>query len=208
MQPQQPSPAPPPITPSGHQPGQYDFLFQPPPKKSRLSLNLNSTKQRILVVVGGGVLLLFSMVLVFSLLSGAGSGNKEELLGVAQRQSELIRIATIGTQKARSTTAKNLAVTTYLSLTSDQKTLTSAMSPKPSTKQLALGKNAETDQLLTAAEQNNKFDEVFITEIQQELIAYQQSVKKAYDNASGNKLKQILAAEYKNASVLAGVKEE
>ncbi len=205
MQPQSPSPAPPPITPSGQQPGQYDFLFHEPQKKGRLPLNPGNLKQRILIIVGGGVLLLVVGLLLFSVLGGGGSNN--ELLAIAQKQAELIRVANIGNQKARSATAKNLAVTTSLSLTSEQSALLKVMNPKPDTKELALGRNKKTDTLLATAEQNNQFDQTFVTEIQNELSAYQKAMKQAYDNASNSKVKAVLAAEYHNASILANAKE-
>ena len=208
MQPQSPSPAPPPITPSGGNQGQYDFLFKEPPKKSRLTLNLNSTKQRILVVAGGGVVLLVIILIAISLLTSGGKANQALLLSIAQKQTELIRIADLGAQKAHTTATKNLAVTTAASLTTDQNALLGVMSPKPKAKDLALGKNSNTDKLLTTADQNNQFDEVFVTEIQKELLSYQKLLKQARDSTSNKKTKAILSTEYAHASILAGAKEE
>jgi hypothetical protein len=208
MQPSSPSPAPPPITPGGQKPGQYDFLFQEPPKKSRFGLNITGTKQRILVVAGGAVVLLILIIMAFSFLGSGNKANQALLLSVAQKQTELIRIADLGAQKAHSTTAKNLAVTTAASLTTDQNALLGVMSPKPKAKELALGKNSNTDKLLSTAEQNNQFDEVFVTELQKELLSYQKLLKQARDSTSSKKTKAILSDEYTHASVLAGAKEE
>lgn len=203
MQPNGPSPAPPPMQSGGNNP--YDFLYQQPPKKS--FFGGGDQKQRILIVAGGGVALLLLVVMLFSVLFG-GSNNGDQLLRVAQKQSELIRISDIAVQKSRTSTAKNLAITTSMSITSEQKSLTQVMSPKPKPQQLALGKNAQTDILLTEAEQNNRFDEVYVTEIEKQLEEYQKLVKVAYDGASSKRVRDVLEAEYRNASVLAGVQEE
>lgn len=210
MQPQNLPPAPPPISPNGQPSGQYDFLFHEPPKKSKLPINLNSSnlKQRVLLVGGGAVVLLLLGMIVFGLLNSGSKGGQAEILKIAQTQAELVRVSEIGKTKARTTTAKNLAVITSLSITSDQASLVKTISPKPSSKVLALGKNKNTDDLLTLADQNNNFDAAFVTEIQKELKDYQVAVKKAYDQTSNKKTKAVLAEEYKNASVLAGVKAE
>jgi hypothetical protein len=206
---QQLPPAPPPMTPAGGQ-NPYDFIMnEQPPKKSLFSGN--SMKQRIMIVVGGGLVLLIIFMVIFSVLAGNKKTNIQELVAIAQQQSELIRISGIGVQKARSTTAKNLAITTQLSITSEQQALVATLKNqgrKLSSKDLALGKNSKTDTLLTQGEQNNRFDEVFIDEIQKELLAYQKSVKSAYQSATNTKVKQALQIQFKNASILANVKEE
>jgi hypothetical protein len=209
MQPsQQLPPAPPPMTPGGQ--GQYDFILNnQPPKKSWFSGN--SMKQRILIVVGGGTALLVVFMVIFAVLGSSKQTNTQELVTITQQQSELIRISGIGVQKARSTTAKNLAITTQLSITSEQQALLATLKNqgrKLSSKDLALGKNSKNDTLLTQAEQNNRFDEAFVEEIQKELLDYQKNVKAAYQSATNTKVKQALQVQFKNASILANVKEE
>ncbi len=177
------------------------------PKKSLLS---GSSKQGRIIIVAIGVIILITIVLVASTLLSAGSNAaKAELIKTAQAQTEIIRISKLGIDRAKSTSAKNLATTTYLSLQSDQSELLAALGKqgvKLNAKELALGKNAKTDTLLTNAEQSNKFDEVFIKTIQTELTQYQKTVKAAYDKVSGKTLKATLKDQYANANTLAGSK--
>jgi adenine-specific DNA methylase len=169
------------------------------PKKPMLPSG-NSKQARILIVAGGVVALLIIGVIVMSLISSAGKGNQETLLKAAKEQAELIRVSKIGIDKARDPATLNLAMTTNLSLQSDQAALLKHV--KTSSKELALGKNTKTDIALTTAEQSNRFDEVFTQTIQAELTTYQKTLKSAYDGSSGKTLKATLAEQYTHASIL------
>lgn len=179
----------------------YDFITNTnhTPKKSLLPKG-NSKQSRILIVVGGVIILIILATIVMALISSAGNSNQKTLLTAAQQQAELIRVSKIGIDKARDPATINLAVTTNLSLQSDQAPLLAHV--KASSKQLALGKNTKTDVALTTAEQSNKFDEVFTATLKTELAAYRKTLKTAYDGASGKKTKATLATEYKNAGLL------
>lgn len=194
-------------------PDPYDFLRPTagPPKGPRGWL-ANAGPKKLLIsalaLVGGLGLVAATAALIF----GSGPSNKQQLIDIAAEQNELIRIAEIGTTKSRGTTAKNLAFTAKYTLTTDQQPLLNALKKqraKPTNRQLASGRNPRTDELLTAAEQANRFDEVFIKTLQEKLQAYQRQLKAAYDNpASGPKLKATLAQQYKNAVQLINVKPE
>jgi hypothetical protein len=179
----------------------YDFIVNAnhTPKKSLIPGG-HSKQGRILIVVGGIILLILIASLVMVMLSSAGNGQKETLLKTAQQQAELIRVSKIGVDKARDPAARNLAITTNLSLQSDQAALLSHV--KLSSKEIALGKNTKTDIDLTSAEQSNRFDEVFTTTLQTELAAYQKTLKTAYDQASSKKLQASLSELYTHAGVL------
>lgn len=169
-------------------------------------------KRRIIIVAVAGCSLLMLIVIIFSLAVGGGPSNKVELLNLAKQQNELIRIAEIGAAKSHEAQAKNLAVITKLSLTTDQQPLIDALKAqqvKVTPKDLNAAKNTKTDEALTAAEQTNRFDEVFITTMQSQLTTYQKALKQAYDNpATGKKLKATLSTQYTNASLIIDVKPE
>ncbi len=190
----------------------YDFLDDKPPIKKGLFSSGGGGKQKSLIVIVGTLLLITVIaVMLFSVFGGTPS-NKTELLGLAQEQNELIRISDIGTMKARGADAKNLAVISKLTFTSDQQPLLAALKTqkvKVTTKQLDAGKDSKTDDLLTQAEQANRFDEVFIQTLQSKLTAYQRDLKKAHDSqATGKKLKLTLSDQYRNASLIINVKPE
>lgn len=181
----------------------YQFITDADHKPKKKLIPTGGSKQgRILIVVGGVILLIIIATIVMAVISSAGKGQEEVMLKAAQQQAELIRVSKIGIDKARDPAARNLAVTTNLSLQSDQTAL--AAHVKASAKDLALGKNTKTDIALTTAEQSNKFDEVFTATIQSELIAYQKTLKSAYDGATSKKTKASLSDQFNHASVLLG----
>lgn len=200
MQPQSPAPQTP-----GNNP--YDFIMGSPagpPQKGVKGLDGNKRGRIILVAIVTVVVLIIGIV-IMGIIKGSGDKTVPGLISIAQQQTEIARIAAIGAQKARSTDTKNFAMTTQVSLESDQLTtvaLIKANKGKADTVILAGGKNTKTDALLTQAEQANKFDEVFKQKIQADLVAYQKLVKTTYDTAEGKKTKQALSVVYKHASLL------
>jgi hypothetical protein len=189
----------------------YGFIMNPgsgPQKKSLLPaglLNL-SKKQLILLGAGGAVFLAIIVTILFSVFGG-GPTNKDQLLDVAARQSELIRVSDIALKEATGTQARNLAQTTKLSLRSDQSTLTAALKAQkvkiPKTRE-----NTETTQMLTEAKQSNRFDEVFLEFVQEELVEYQRTLNTAYQTTVDSRLKETMKMQYQNASVIIGVDPE
>lgn len=189
----------------------YQFIVDTDHTKKKVRLPAGNSKQsRIFIVLGGVLLLLIIGIVVASLISSAANAGKVDLLKVAQKQAELVRISELGMTRAKNSSAKNLATTVNLSMQSDQSTLIASMKAagvKVSAKELALGKNPKTDTALTAAEQANKFDEVFTETIQLQLLDYQKSLKTAYDKASSKKLKQTLSDQFDTAGLLATAKQ-
>ncbi len=202
-----PSLAPPPVTPTGNGQPQYDFIFNDnkPSKKTLLPANI-SKKGRLLIVGAGVLLLIMLIVIIAGMISNSGKGDTQALITAAKVQQELIRVAEIGINKAKTQDAKNIAITTKLALSSQQAEMqaaikTAGLNPK---KVLTSSISTETDQALTAAEQNNRFDEEFLKVMSESLIAYQKSVKAAYDGATSKKLKAALTSQFNSANALAG----
>ena len=189
----------------------YEFILNTDhkPKKKSVIPSGNSKQSRILIVIGGLSLLLIIGLVVMSFINSAGNATKTELVKVAKQQTELVRVSEIGVKRAKGGTARNLAVTTSLSLRSDQAALSSSLAGvgiAVDAKELAAGINQETDATLTAAEQSNKFDEVFIQTLQAELTDYQQTLKSAYDKATNKKLKATLSEQFEHAELLISIK--
>jgi hypothetical protein len=215
MQPNTP-PAPPPVTPVPPQGNPYDFIVNPnQQQKKKLGLpstgGKNDKLMRVVVILVAVVILITLAGFVMNLLGSSQRKNVNQLVTVAQKQTELIRVSEIGIKKARTNEAKNLAITTQLTLTSQQAALSEAVKKaggKLENKTLALGKDTKTDQLLTQAEQSNNFDAVFLEKLKSELTEYAQSVKKAYDSSSSKKTKQALEIQFNNAATLADFKKE
>ena len=211
MDTQQPMPAPPPYQPVGHGHDPYEFITNPgrPAKKSLLGsvLGGNSAKGRLIIAAAGVVILLFLVVIAYSFITSGNGKLKQDYQSLAQQQAEIIRVSEIGVSKAKQTEAKNLAVTTKYTLTSQQPAILSLAKKagaKTDAKTLILGKDNQTDSLLTTADQTNQFDTVFIKTLQTKLQKYQQALKKIYDASSKTATKDILTKDYDAVTSLIG----
>lgn len=156
-------------------------------------------------------MLLMFLSLIFSAVFNRTTDITNQLVVIAKQQNELIRIADIGTEKARVADAQNLAMTTKLSLSSQQQNLLGIVGNngrKLSNNELNESKDASNDRLLNEAEQNNRFDEVFIELLESELLAYQKNLEQVYRQTPDQSTRQALASHYESASLLAGVNEE
>lgn len=204
-------PAPPPFQRTTAQHNPYDFITNSPAqkKKSLLPGGGSKTTRLLLAVLGGAVLIVLVLVVV-SLFSGGGAALKSDYTSLTQQQTELIRISGIGVTKAHQADAKNLAITTQYTLTSQQaSTLALAKNARAATdsKSLAAGRNTKTDESLTSADQANKFDEVFTAALRDSLQKYQQTLKKIYDASTSSAAKATLSKNYNAVNDLLGTTE-
>lgn len=212
MQPEQPYTPPAPAPEPSH-PSQYDFIMnggQPQPK-SKLSLpkGNGSKTQRILILVGGGAVLLVLILMAFSLLTAGSKGQTEQLLTLAQEQTELIRVAGLAqSEKAvRSSSTQVLAANTSLALQSSNKEVLALLTKakvKTDDKILALKKSSKTDLALEEAAQNNQYDDVFTGILRTDLKAYQTHVKQLYSTSTNKAQKEVLDAAYRGTTILLG----
>lgn len=175
--------------PLGQQPApnQYDFIYgSPAPKKSLAS---GSMKGRIIILAIGLVILLVVFLVIMSLLGRAGKAQTQKYTEIAQRQTEIIRLATIGEKKSRSSETRSFAITAQLTLSTSQSEMTkvvekNGVSAKELTKQLSASKNTKSDQALDEAEKNNRFDQTFIELITSELNNYKIQLNSASSGAT------------------------
>ena len=168
-----------------------------------------SKQGRILLAAGGGIALVIIAVVFIAILGSAGNAGRDSLITAAQQQAELIRVSKLGQDRARGSTAKNLAINVQLSLQSDQTALLAELKKqgvKLKPQELAAAKKPATDTLLTNAEQSNKFDAVFIQTMQLQLKQYGQTLNTAYSNTDKKKLQALLKQQYTNAQLLASSK--
>jgi len=191
---------------------EYDFILNPGGNPSRKGASVpgNGTQRILILVAIIGGLLVVGLFAVLSLFGGQPD-NKDQLLKVAQQQQELIRVSKIGVKEARGVEARNLAMTTQLSLSTDQAPLLAALEKqkvKVAKKQLDGLKDAKTDKMLETATNNNRFDEEFTDYIQQQLVDYQKNLSAAYRDTVGPNLKETLKVNYEHASILIGVDPE
>lgn len=189
-------------------PGQYDFITNPtkPTKKTLLPSAGSSKKQRILFAVIGFLILITVGVVFYSLLTGSSKSDYEQLVTVLQTQTEVLRIADYGANKAGGDSAKNIAAKTRSVVASHELQLQAAMTSrkmkKVTSKDLAKGHDIKTDQTLTSAQQNGRFDDAFIQTIRADLETYQKNLKAAYDSSSSKGIKELLNQDYQQTNLL------
>ncbi len=191
----------------------YDFITNPgvAKKKSLIPLPTGGSKTaKVLIIVVIITILIVTAAIVSSFLGKADKEVQLQLTSAIKQQKELIRLSDIALKKARTAEAKNLAITTQLTLTSEQSALQSSaktLGVKVDAKSLANSESKKNDELLTKAEQFNKFDEVFLDTIRGDLTDYAKTVQSAYKGTTNKKAKDALAAQYKAAAILANYKD-
>lgn len=175
----------------------YDFILNdgkkagkegwpaPPPGKTR----------RLVLMAAGGIALVLVLAIVFALLFAGGGADRQRLLGLAQRHAEIMRVADIGIDRARSHEARNLAVTTKLSLQSSQPRLMAVVqrASEFEREELAAGHDPETDTMLETAERNNRFDEVFVQTLTAMIKEYRLEINAAHEASRSAANRQVYA---------------
>lgn len=204
MDPNQPGQQLPPSQPT-QEPGAYDFITNPAQPKKRSLLN-GGDKKGFLIMVLGGLGIVTLLVLIGGLVFG-GDSDRETLLDVAKQQSAIIEIAETGNEKAGTNQAKSLALTTQLTITTQQTDLVNqiAKTGKVKEKSYASGASSKITSELEAAELNGRFDEVFSNILKQELTEYQQEIKVANSKVSSKKAKKLLADDYEQTALLLSI---
>lgn len=202
---QSPQPTPPPGSPE-HDP--YAFILNPQ-KPSRPPVKLlpsgDSTLQRAAIFGGGLVVLLIVFAIIMSFVSQAGHAGTQDIIAVAQEQTELARIATAATGNATSLAAQNLAANLQISMTSAQGQTSDylkAIGHKVSAKTLQLKASKTTDTTLSNAKDAGTYDSTFTSLVQTELATYEQSLRTAYSKKPGPKGEAMLNAQYAAAKLL------
>lgn len=189
-----------------HQQNPYDFILRdtPPPKRQ---LNLGSSMPvRIAIIVGGLLLLIVMFAVVSSLLGSASNAHKQRLIEAGQAQTEIIRIAKLAEEQAGDLGVRSLAVTTQLSLSTDQQAIKTALTKrgikeKSLDKTFGTTKNPKTDAALEEATANNRFDDTFLEILDKQLNDYKRLIQNAGSSAN-NAEKNILKTALTNVETI------
>lgn len=181
----------------------YDFITNPstPPKKTLLGAG--SAKSKIFAIIGIVTILTIVLALVATLLGG-GSDSKTTYTKLLQQQTEIIRIADLGSKDGQSNETKNLSITVSQTLVSTKKDLTAlaeAAGADINPKTIALGKDAAADKSLTTASQINNYDQVFTKILTDKLNEYKETLKQLYDGTSKQKTRDTLESAYKSVDM-------
>lgn len=159
---------------------------------------------KIIAIVVVVVIVLVLAVGVKNMLSSKPI-DTPSLLGVAEDQTELIHLSTAAGPDAVSQDTKNFAITTSLSIGSQQTQLLAYLKShgvKGNSKQLSVKQSASVDTELKTANSNSTFDPAFAAIMKAQLAAYQKDLKLAYTKNPGAKARALLNSDYQGTGLL------
>lgn len=181
----------------------YDFIVSTEHKPGGTFPFARSKSSKLLLLVGGMVVLFIVIWLVVSALSP--KSNLQTLyIGLAQDQQEITRVAAFGTQ-ASGEDLKALAANTQMSVGTDKTKLLNYLGSKGvkvDTKTLALKQDSNSDTTLTSAKSTNTFDSALANIIANDLKSYMSNLTTAYKQTTGASAKQMLSDDYAHAQLL------
>jgi predicted outer membrane protein len=189
------------------QPANYDFIMNPgtPPRKSMFGGG-SSLAMRVLMVVGGVFVLMIIAAVLLQVIGGGGAKfNKGAMLSVVQDQAEIVRLGDRGVKDSTSQAIKNFAITTSLSIKTEQAVLLKYLAEngyKPNDKTLVFKQSAATDTQLDEAKSSSTFDTAYAGIMKQSLEAYKQDLTTAYNSAKSDSTKSVLKVRYSAADTL------
>lgn len=186
----------------GHNPYEFIFAGNEQPKPGLFSGG--GMMKRVLLVVGGLVVLAVIAAIAVSLLAPKDA-SLEKLTTVVQEQQEIVRVADLADKSAASTDLKNLAVNTSLSVGSDKKSLQTYLTTrkvKLTDEILAAKQDSKTDTLLTNAKATNTFDHTAAQTLQSLLVTYRSDLNTTYQEVKGKNARAELKNSYDTAELL------
>lgn len=185
-------------------PNTYDFLNAPTGQK-RGVFGGSGPKNKVLASVIFVVLVLILVVVGFSFINSLGKKDYSAYNSLLKTQYELVRITTIGAEKARTPEVRQFAATIQYSTTTEREAVVALLikaKQEVLEKQLAQAKDANNDKALAAAEQANRYDEEMQKIITSLLASYYKQIKDIAPSASTKSEKTLVTQLQTNAKVV------
>lgn len=186
---------------SGHNP--YEFIINPATPKRQSFFNTQSLGKRVAVIGGMIVVLIIIASIVMSAL--APKDITTDLIKIDQQQEEILRVAGNALQQANSQDLKNFLTNTEATVTTSQVQVNQYLADhhkKVSPKVLSLGKDTNTDTLLTNALAANNYNQVALQTLITQLQTYATQLQTSYKLAPGSTSKAILQKSFTTAEML------
>lgn len=179
----------------------YDFILSPqkPQKASRFGGGGSGAKNSTALVITGIVVVIIAFFSFLIFLTTRPDPNITNMIGLAQTQQELHRVALAGATTASDQGVKNTAVTIELVSLSNQNQTVTYLSKQKKTvplKILGLKQSKDTDSQLATATENGTYDLAFMQIMQNSLQKYASELKTAYNGTKGTNARALLQQEY------------
>ncbi|MGH7142107.1 MAG: hypothetical protein ACREF5_01365 [Candidatus Saccharimonadales bacterium] len=192
--------------PPAPEPEQYDFIVDSNKHKPTINLiKVGSFKSRLIVAIGGAILLIIAIWVFISVLSNASTAPTAPLIAITQEQNELARISLTPAQSATEQPTQTFAITTNLSMQSEQQAFLAflqTLGSTPSSSVQQATRNPKTDAALLAAQTDDTYDQTYISIAQSELTTYENTLKQTFANTKNTNERILLNTAYKQAELL------
>lgn len=188
----------------------YDFILKTEePEQKPLLSRLN--KKRLLIFMAVIATCLITLGIVMSSLNAkADAAQKQRLVQIAQLQTEIVRVAGIGAEKAVKPENQSRARAIRDGIGSSLDTtikLLGFRGETPTDETLAATKNPETDTSLDKAAVYGTFDRTFEKLIDKQILDYQRVVLAA-DKAGNTSERKAMESAYNQANSMLGLVDQ
>jgi hypothetical protein len=202
------------MPPENQQPPQenvsYDFILKTEePKPPSLFARLNKKNILIFIILICVFLTVF-LVVLSKLNEQANMAQRKKLIEIAQYQTEISRLATIGSDQAEKAQTQARAQAIRSNMDESLKGTENLLNARGGTfdeTTLSGKKNSQSDDQLAKANTYKTFDKTFDKLIDKTFLDYQRALLSA--TATGNNQeKQVLQADYKEADAILGLVDQ
>jgi len=190
---------------TNHQPN-FDFIMNPSKGGKGSGFNATSKMRRIIIFIGGVILLLILTLVVSGLVKKNANKAGNSVVDLASYQIELKRIIALGKEKTRDSGLRNKALTASYTLESDYQLTLKILSSrgiKPSKDFATKYAGKQTDELLDSADKSNNFDTKYDEIYKEKLTKYKTKLSEVYPLLKPAEQK-IVKAQSDNAKILLG----
>lgn len=173
------------------------------PGGGKPSKSLDSKK--LLFLGGAGLILVILIVVIASLLSSGGDSGTKQMVGLAQRQQEIARVADTGYTDISGQSVRNFTMASKLTMQSDETLLTNYLKQngvKVSPKELARGANSSSDAAIENAKATGSVDDTVQKLLTEQLESYRATIQQIYGNSQNANTMALLNQLYTNADLL------
>ncbi|MFO0781613.1 MAG: hypothetical protein U0524_01835 [Candidatus Saccharimonadales bacterium] len=189
----------------------YDFILQTAPEPEKKSFMQRLNKKALFIAIAL-LLALITMGMV-ALIDSQAKANEQQtkrLIGIAQIQTEVSRVASIGVEKSEDEDTRARAQSIKDSIDTSLQTtlkLLAARGTTPDEETLNATADTSIDDALEKTIEFGKFDKSFEKIIDAQLIDYQQLLLQA-EKAGNSDEQQALQAQYEEANSMLGLVDE
>lgn len=185
----------------------YEFILNPqqPSKPKRLGGVGNNKFLLTIILIIGGVFVLMIIAAIFLNALAPKKVSKEQLLGLSQTQTELIRVSEQGSTVSIQQVTRNLAATIQYSMKTQRKQTLDTLAKNDievSDKLLALKQNAQTDQQLASAKSTSTYDAAFTEIMETQLKQYATTLQQLTEQGASKTERDQMSEYYRQTQLL------